>query len=88
MAAALYAALLGRYERDRLERWHDGAMSAPTPPLRVMLVDDHQVVRDGIRLLLNQAEDVVVCAEASSAREAVAVAAQAGRGLSAAEASP
>jgi DNA-binding NarL/FixJ family response regulator len=37
-----------------------------------MLVDDHQVVRDGIRLLLNQAEDVVVCAEASSAREAVA----------------
>jgi two-component system, NarL family, response regulator DevR len=50
-------------------------MSAP--PLRVMLVDDHQVVRDGIRLLLNQAEDVVVCAEASTAREAVAVAAQA-----------
>jgi two-component system, NarL family, response regulator DevR len=49
-------------------------MSAP--PLRVMLVDDHQVVRDGIRLLLNQAEDVVVCAEASSARDAVAVAAQ------------
>jgi two-component system response regulator DevR len=50
-------------------------MSAP--PLRVMLVDDHQVVRDGIRLLLNQAEDVVVCAEASTVRDAVAVAAQA-----------
>jgi two-component system, NarL family, response regulator DevR len=50
-------------------------MSAP--PLRVLVVDDHQVVRDGIRLLLNQAEDVVVCAEASSARDAVAVAAQA-----------
>jgi CheY-like chemotaxis protein len=46
-------------------------MSAP--PLRVMLVDDHQVVRDGIKLLLNDTEDVVVCAEASSAREAVAV---------------
>jgi two-component system response regulator DevR len=52
----------------------DGIMSAP--PLRVMLVDDHEVVRDGIRLLLNEAEDVVVCAEASSVREAVAVAAQ------------
>jgi two-component system response regulator DevR len=50
-------------------------MSAP--PLRVMLVDDHQVVRDGIKLLLNDTDDVVVCAEASSAREAVAVAAQA-----------
>ena len=47
------------------------------PPLRVMLVDDHEVVRDGIRLLLAKAEDLVVCAEASTAREAVAVAAQA-----------
>jgi DNA-binding NarL/FixJ family response regulator len=37
-----------------------------------MLVDDHQVVRDGIKLLLADTEDVVVCAEASSAREAVA----------------
>jgi two-component system, NarL family, response regulator DevR len=54
---------------------HDGVMSAP--PLRVMLVDDHEVVRDGIKLLLNDTEDVVVCAEAGSAREAVAVAAQA-----------
>jgi two-component system, NarL family, response regulator DevR len=51
-----------------------GGMSAP--PLRVMLVDDHQVVRDGIKLLLADAEDVVVCAEAGSVREAVAVAAQ------------
>ena len=33
-----------------------------------MLVDDHQVVRDGIRLLLADTADVVVCAEASSAR--------------------
>jgi two-component system, NarL family, response regulator DevR len=48
-----------------------------TPPLRVMLVDDHQVVREGIKLLLGGTTDVVVCAEASSAREAVAVAARA-----------
>ena len=53
----------------------DGSISAP--PLRVMLVDDHQVVRDGIKLLLNKTDDVVVCAEASSTREAVAVAGQA-----------
>ena len=46
-------------------------------PLRVMLVDDHQVVRDGIKLLLQPVEDVVVCAEAASARDAVTVAAQA-----------
>ena len=42
------------------------------PPLRVMLVDDHEVVRDGIRALLDGAEDIVVCAEAGSVREAVA----------------
>ena len=53
----------------------DGIMS--TPPLRVMLVDDHQVVRDGIKLLLADTHDVVVCAEAGSTREAVAVAARA-----------
>jgi two-component system, NarL family, response regulator DevR len=42
------------------------------PPLRVMLVDDHEVVRDGIRALLVGTEDIVVCAEAGSVREAVA----------------
>jgi DNA-binding NarL/FixJ family response regulator len=55
--------------------WDDAVMGAP--PLRLMLVDDHEVVRDGIRLLLNEATDVVLCAEASSAREAVATAARA-----------
>ena len=43
-------------------------------PLRVMLVDDHEVVRGGIRALLECAEGLVVCAEAGSVREAVAVA--------------
>jgi DNA-binding NarL/FixJ family response regulator len=43
-----------------------------TPPLRAMLVDDHEVVRDGIRALLAGSQDVVVCAEAGSVREAVA----------------
>ena len=42
------------------------------PPLRVMLVDDHEVVRDGIKALLATADDIVVCAEASSVRQAVA----------------
>jgi two-component system response regulator DevR len=46
-------------------------------PLRVMLVDDHQVVREGIKLLLADTGDLVICAEAGSAREAVAVAARA-----------
>ena len=41
------------------------------PPLRVMLVDDHEVVRSGLRALLEATEDVVVVAEAGGVREAV-----------------
>jgi DNA-binding NarL/FixJ family response regulator len=37
-----------------------------------MLVDDHEVVRDGIRALLDGTDDIVVCAEAGSVRAAVA----------------
>ena len=40
-------------------------------PLRVMLVDDHEVVRAGIRALLQSTEDIIVTAEAGSVREAV-----------------
>jgi two-component system, NarL family, response regulator DevR len=44
--------------------------------LRVLLVDDHEVVREGIRTLLQADEDIVVVAEAESARAAVAAADQ------------
>jgi two-component system, NarL family, response regulator DevR len=43
-------------------------------PLRVLLVDDHQVVRDGIKALLSGTTDIVVAGEASSVHQAVAVA--------------
>jgi DNA-binding NarL/FixJ family response regulator len=36
-----------------------------------MLVDDHEIVRDGIRAMLATQEDVVVTAEAGTVREAV-----------------
>jgi DNA-binding NarL/FixJ family response regulator len=36
-----------------------------------MLVDDHEVVRDGVRALLEAADDIVICAEAGSVRAAV-----------------
>ena len=42
------------------------------PPLRVMLVDDHEIVRDGIRTMLDPEDDIVVTAEAGSVIEAVA----------------
>lgn len=46
-------------------------MSPKTPPLRVMLVDDHEIVRNGIRAMLDAQDDIVVTTEAGSVREAV-----------------
>jgi two-component system response regulator NreC len=43
-------------------------MNAPT---RVLIVDDHAVVRAGIRLLLEQEPDITPVGEAGSGREAV-----------------
>ncbi len=45
--------------------------SAKTPPLRVMLVDDHEIVRDGIRAMLDAEDDIVVTSEAGTVREAI-----------------
>jgi DNA-binding NarL/FixJ family response regulator len=40
-------------------------------PVRVLIVDDHAVVRSGIRLLLDQEDDIEPVGEASSGREAI-----------------
>jgi len=40
-------------------------------PVRVLIVDDHAVVRSGIRLLLEQEDDIEPVGEASSGREAI-----------------
>src|SRR5260370_34917274 len=39
--------------------------------IRVLLVDDHEVVRDGVKSLINANEDMTVVAEAGSVRDAV-----------------
>lgn len=41
------------------------------PPIRVLVVDDHAVVRAGIRALLEQMADVQVVGEAANGREAL-----------------
>lgn len=40
-------------------------------PIRVLLADDHELVRSGIRLVLEQLADVKVVAEAGNGREAL-----------------
>ena len=46
-------------------------MATTSPPLRVILADDHSVVRRGIRQFLETAADIAVVAEASDGPEAI-----------------
>ncbi len=48
----------------------------PRDPIRLLLCDDHAVVRAGLRALLASADGIEVVGEASSAEEALAVAAR------------
>lgn len=46
-------------------------MPRPGPPRRrVLLVDDHPIVRQGLRRLISSEDDLEVCAEAETVREA------------------
>jgi DNA-binding NarL/FixJ family response regulator len=44
--------------------------SSPTRKTRVLLADDHAVVREGLKFLLNQQPDITVIAEAADGEEA------------------
>lgn len=45
---------------------------AQTQPIRILLVDDHPVVRQGLRKILSTFEEIAIVGEACSGREAVA----------------
>ena len=51
-------------------------MTASPPAIRVLIVDDHTIVRKGIRALLATEADIQVVGEAANGREAIAQAAK------------
>lgn len=56
-----------RIDQPGRHPWQTGSVAA----LRVFLLDDHEVVRAGLRSLVDDAEDMEVVGEASSAEEAL-----------------
>ncbi|MCX5254780.1 response regulator transcription factor [Streptomyces canus] len=49
----------------------DGAQPGPDNPIRVFLLDDHEVVRRGVHDLLNDEPDITVVGEAATAEQAL-----------------
>jgi DNA-binding NarL/FixJ family response regulator len=52
----------------------EGATSVSETPIRVLIVDDHQVVRAGLRVFLDLLDDIEVVGEASDGSEGLAMA--------------
>ncbi len=71
----------GETPEDRGQKTEDGKKTVkgapssvlrhPSSVLRVLLADDHEIVREGLRSVLSEAHDVEVVGEAANGREAV-----------------
>jgi DNA-binding NarL/FixJ family response regulator len=51
-------------------------MSHSSTPLHILIADDHDIVREGLRTLIGKQSGWEICAEATTGREAVALARQ------------
>ena len=52
------------------------AATAPTQPIRILLIEDHAVVRAGLRLLIDSRQDLMVVGEAANHADALTLAAR------------
>jgi two-component system, NarL family, response regulator len=52
---------------------HGSAISFPAMPIRVLLADDHTIVRSGVAQILNEQPDIRVVAEAADGETAIAL---------------
>ncbi|MEA3212317.1 MAG: hypothetical protein QOE70_5374 [Chthoniobacter sp.] len=58
------------------ERIDHNASTTPLDKLRILLADDHEVVREGVRRLIEKEDGWEICGEAVDGRKAVALAQQ------------
>mgnify|MGYP005825781275 CR=1 FL=1 len=54
---------------------HDGPQTA-SPAAKILIVDDHPIVREGLSLLISGSDDLVVCGEAEDIPSALRLAEQ------------
>lgn len=45
-----------------------------TPIIQVLIADDHSILREGLKQILSETEDILVVAEAQTAAEAISLA--------------
>ena len=57
-------------------KWKTHQPNRPLETLRILIADDHEVVRHGVRMLIEKEPGWEVCGEAADGRNAVALAAQ------------
>ena len=62
-----------RHRRQRPTATEEHRMTAPSSPIRVVVVDDHQIVRDGLTALLGALDGIEVVGSAADGREALHV---------------
>lgn len=60
--------------RAFLSRFHSPLMGVRMPEIRILLVDDHAVLRAGLRMLLDAQKDMTVLGEAGDGSEAMTLA--------------
>lgn len=64
--------LLGAEEElDQTSETEQPTKNESTAPIKILLADDHQIVREGLRKVIDDEEDMVVVAEASNGEEVV-----------------
>jgi len=59
--------------RDRFARLRPPIVTSSPAPIRIVLVEDHQIVRQGVRALLETSPDLVVVGEGASGTDALAL---------------